>query len=359
MEDHPLLASSPYPRILADGRLVNGYSLSIATYCEKKCSDHACKEYGTDLQGLDARFFTCPHGFSVALARWGTGCIRVPGVLEISSNASTPRFRKNHKHRKIKSTEFQEWIANLRGMLPEYERQLGERVKESILALHDVKSLIGNILGTTEEWIFEHNGYNIDDKLENCPNRLRTIYHSCRILESLFQMTDIVANPAAATFGAPSPVAVHGVMFMLNKIFEAKAAKLGISIKLSGNSYNRPRAYKSFIIVPFVLMDNAVKYARRNSQITISVSDDRNRGVEVEVSSHGELVPSHQRKFIFDRGFRGNNAKTKGSGLGLFIAQEVARANGFSIQYQGNPSSGSITEGTNRFSFSVDGITQK
>ena len=71
-------------------------------------------------------------------------------------------------------------------------------------------------------------------------------------------------------------------------------------------------------------------------------------------TSYGYLVPEIERERIFQRGFRGSNVKAKGSGLGLYIAQLVAKANGFEITYKVKPT-GILgnNKGYNHFMFTI------
>ena len=74
-------------------------------------------------------------------------------------------------------------------------------------------------------------------------------------------------------------------------------------------------------------------------------------GVSVDVSSYGLLVPEDQVEAIFERGIRGSNVQATGSGLGLYVAQLVAKANGFWILYV--PERRGEDKGINHFKFQV------
>ena len=102
-----------------------------------------------------------------------------------------------------------------------------------------------------------------------------------------------------------------------------------------------------------MLIDNALKHSDRKSELVISVHDVVGGGVDVEFSSVGPFIPEAERESIFHRGVRGSNAREKGSGLGLNVAQTVAKANGFDIQYQTRPRRGASDWGYNVFHFRV------
>src|SRR5205823_5462301 len=104
-----------------------------------------------------------------------------------------------------------------------------------------------------------------------------------------------------------------------------------------------------------VLVDNAVKYAFANTEVFVTI-EDRGTRTSVEVTSQGYIVPPEDATRIFDKEFRSEGAKrlaSSGSGLGLYIAQTVAEANGFSIRYQSYPDENDDRIGENTFSFAV------
>jgi len=81
------------------------------------------------------------------------------------------------------------------------------------------------------------------------------------------------------------------------------------------------------------LADNAVKHNERNGNVTVTL---RRAGDEVHlgISNTGPGIASDQLPFVFDPFFRGTEAqraRREGCGLGLSIAQWIARAHGGSI----------------------------
>jgi two-component system sensor histidine kinase KdpD len=77
------------------------------------------------------------------------------------------------------------------------------------------------------------------------------------------------------------------------------------------------------------LLDNACKYSGPGSDITASI-DTVNEVIAVRVWNNGTPIPSCEQARIFDRFYRGVNARsqTPGSGLGLYVARKIALAHG-------------------------------
>jgi hypothetical protein len=350
---HPLTLISPFPQIHSDGTLIDGFQISQAKFCAGKCPDHVCRMYESSPLRPFIQYHTCPYGFTVAVAEIAGEIVRVSGVVETASSTASPAFKKQNKERKLKAPEFEQWVRAVQTQIPEYEKDLDERGKNAVAALHDIKSIIGTILKTSEEWIWEQPGESLSEKVERGPLQLKTIWNSCTILSSLLQFTDLVANPASASFGVPRANPIHKLVHLLLKAFEAKAGQRNVELSLVGYSYNQPRVYGSFLVLIVVLLDNAIKYAESASRVTIVVEDRPNGAVYLEIASVGEMVPADQRNRIFERRFRGRNARAEGTGHGLFIAQSVAKANGFTIAYTAEPRALGSSRGTNTFSFVI------
>ncbi len=77
------------------------------------------------------------------------------------------------------------------------------------------------------------------------------------------------------------------------------------------------------------LLENAVRYSPEGGEVRITI-DEAEAAVSIAVADEGPGVPESERPRIFEPFFRSGAARTdaSGSGLGLPIAREVARAHG-------------------------------
>jgi len=77
------------------------------------------------------------------------------------------------------------------------------------------------------------------------------------------------------------------------------------------------------------LLDNACKYSTPGSGITLRI-ERQGLEVAIRVASSGSPIPALERNHIFDRFYRGVEARrvTGGTGLGLYVARKIALAHG-------------------------------
>lgn len=81
------------------------------------------------------------------------------------------------------------------------------------------------------------------------------------------------------------------------------------------------------------LLDNAHKYSSRNDEICLSVLSDKTDMLCIEVSDHGMGISPALQSHVFDKYARGRHeADIRGSGLGLYLVNWIARFHGGSME---------------------------
>ena len=85
--------------------------------------------------------------------------------------------------------------------------------------------------------------------------------------------------------------------------------------------------------VLYNLVDNAVKFSRENTEITIETTE-KGETIFVSVRDNGIGIPKDDQKLIWDRFYKTDLSRgkdKKGTGLGLSIVREIIRAHGENI----------------------------
>jgi signal transduction histidine kinase len=92
------------------------------------------------------------------------------------------------------------------------------------------------------------------------------------------------------------------------------------------------------------LLENAVKYSTVNPVIHINNKTENDR-IIFEVKDNGVGIPTHEKSKVFNKFYRVGNEdtrSTKGTGLGLYIANQIIKAHSGSIQVLDNEPKGTI-----------------
>ncbi|MFY7840232.1 MAG: sensor histidine kinase [Lacibacter sp.] len=92
------------------------------------------------------------------------------------------------------------------------------------------------------------------------------------------------------------------------------------------------------------LIDNALKYAPKESPVYVDLMDD-NDGIQVKVSDEGAGVPDEEKQKIFEKFYRSGNENTrkaKGTGLGLYLTRKIITDHNGDIFVMDNTPHGSI-----------------
>lgn len=108
----------------------------------------------------------------------------------------------------------------------------------------------------------------------------------------------------------------------------------------------RAQAHQESVVeVLTILLDNAIKYSPRKSQIILE-SKQQGHGVELRVIDQGPGVPVEEQAKIFERFYRADTSRSKenvaGHGLGLSLAKRLAEQMHGHLSVESNGEKGSV-----------------
>jgi signal transduction histidine kinase len=88
------------------------------------------------------------------------------------------------------------------------------------------------------------------------------------------------------------------------------------------------------------LISNAVRHTSKGGSITLGV-EAVDGSVRFTVADTGTGIPKEYQERIFEKFFQVPDSGPKGTGLGLYIANEIVRAHGGEIGVESEPGKGS------------------
>jgi len=84
------------------------------------------------------------------------------------------------------------------------------------------------------------------------------------------------------------------------------------------------------------LVDNAVKYTPAGGSVTVRCWQDNGIAV-LQVEDDGPGIAAEERLRVLERFYRVRGTAGEGNGLGLAIAEEIARSHGSRLQLDAGP----------------------
>ena len=92
------------------------------------------------------------------------------------------------------------------------------------------------------------------------------------------------------------------------------------------------------------LLENAVKYSPEGAAVVVTAEHIGGK-FRIRVADLGQGIPDSEKQAVFDKFYRIGNEETRhttGTGLGLYIVQQVVRAHGGSVQVLDNQPRGTV-----------------
>lgn len=186
------------------------------------------------------------------------------------------------------------------------------------LLVHDLRALSNAIYNSALEaqtWVEKSNYTEVRKRLEN-------VIASQAMLKMRTDALDFVGNPASLI--QYSQIRPFRKIDKVIRCFKSSALFQRKVVNLSGSSFGTLRGPEIFELVPYVLLDNAIKYSPEMYPIEVSVYEDSY--FEFFVESYGPFIDRNEYDDIFRKGVRGRAAVSSGapgSGVGLSLVKKL------------------------------------
>ncbi len=167
--------------------------------------------------------------------------------------------------------------------------------------------------------------------------------HMIRTVNVLLEANKIEANRFVLN---KSMMSLEAVTEESVKHFKDYAQSSGVTIMYT-KSEGLPKILADTERIKMVvenLIDNALRYSRKGGKIFITITKESNHRLRWEIKDAGVGIPEKDKKFIFQKFFRSDNAsryQTSGSGLGLYIARALIKESGGDMQFTSKENEGS------------------
>jgi signal transduction histidine kinase len=162
-----------------------------------------------------------------------------------------------------------------------------------------------------------------------------------RIVEGLFTLS---MADAGQLHLLSEPLYINEVLEEACALVTSRARSRGISIVRNLDSEIPHIGDEAFLHQLFLIfLDNAIKYSPPGTRVHVT-AETRNEDIRVQFSDQGQGISRDHLPHIFERFYRASSnlgCEPNGGGLGLAIAQAIARAQGGAIECESEPGFGS------------------
>lgn len=315
--------------VYQDKEIKDGHFIHVLPFCQGHCVSKKCSAYYQSIENLEG-YHCCPYGLT--------------SYVDLETKTIFTGFRAKNIYSKEKSKLVQDEIKIYNPVMQ--QEQINELLSASIDFLkdnqsyeekraavesvsHEAKKLNAqikercDILLQGNPYLVEEND-NYDSDIAEIQTAIKTIYVSSSMVDSRFTMFNYEKNPEVLKSGGTFECVVYKKFHKIQKIFK-NYQKKNISINIIGESYAKINAFSSFELIPVLIVENAVKYAcSHDKSVKIQIDDDQQGQLTVVVMSYSPYCSADDISHIFEKGFRGKNAKkvsSDGSGIGLYFVK--------------------------------------
>ncbi len=218
------------------------------------------------------------------------------------------------------------YVKQLEADREDFLHMLSHDLKNPLTAIVGWKSLLERTaeLDSRGERYLRQIGVAVDRMLVMIEQLLYTVTdnESVSLMQKPFDFVELVKRVESDVAGA----ALHKV--------------IGITSEVTGELYDIEADENRLYHMMLNLVDNAIKYSPRETAVSIQVAYTPEQ-IMVRVLDEGPGIPEDDLGLLFQKYFRGNDAKGQpGSGLGLSAVKVIAVAHGGTISVENRPEGG-------------------
>lgn len=335
---------SPLPYITAEKNIFDGLVFKANKFCTS-CALRTCAEDGYSSKAIGTPQ-TCFKGSNYVYVRDSVG----QEVVWIGFLVPGRKYHADYK--KILPDGFELPPATLAKLVSNFgpEGDLSSaaieiRKRGESQALHDLTHLItalSSVLERREVKLAREASYITAGDIDILKDTVFSAHSILGAIKNQIELSDFIIAPETAEHKDPIDFDLYGLFDKNRHIYNmlARYGKKEISIRWSGERLpTARRTSETFALLPAILLQNAVKYSRPDSSISITFSAVRGK-LQICVESYGPIVPDQAELMIWNQGGKythPNDTKKGGSGFGLYLARKICELAGFQIRYEKTP----------------------
>lgn len=317
------------------GEITSGIDINVPKFCFDRCGKNSnCIEHYRKMESEQEGIFECPYGFSTCVFRIDDDnfiftCLKITG-----------RFDRKKLNPKIKDEqiEYREISENRLNTYVELYKEFYNNKKQYDVyrsfiedIFHDIRKFNRDIKYKNDS-IFRKSQES--KKFAAINDASKSIEAMCWFMSLRLNNHDLTYNMELMEKDVKSTYNIHKIIHKVKECMRDRANENGIKIRLlADREISNIKAYDCLELLPYLLLDNAIKYSLRESEIIIRIREDNNIQ-HVCFESIGPAVDIEEQDELFKKNFRGKHAReiVSGMGIGLYTAKRICDLNNIEIQ---------------------------
>lgn len=269
-----------------------------------------------------------------ALRNFPDHILSVSRVEEIRERYVSVQKQIDASFRREKEQAFEEY-RHSDAFKKDFLDALRPEMQKKLAFLHDYKQFVSRVKQHINVVLeTRYLGDDFDDKLRRANPSEAAIYWAAELMEEKLNTISFVLQPERLYATHHARVRLHGLVLKYLRIYNVAFAAKSIKPLVAGMSMGEIRCNPIAIgVIPHTLLDNALKYSPRGGRVFIQFREDTS-SIKLSVISSGPKIEESERSQIFEIFYRGQSAikaEGEGNGLGLYLAQSIAKQMGTEI----------------------------
>ena len=304
---------------------------NLNNFCKNKINCEKCNNFYKHIFNSEDGLYECPYNFNcIKKNNKIYNCLLIKGKY----NFSKVKMKKDNKQEIFDENK----IYNLIEIEQDNERNLldNNNISDNISDfLHDI---------TKVNKLIERYSKNISTDSLNKKDKAKreSIIHLSDFIMKRIDLYRYVSNPEIIKIGRKRERDAYKLWDIYRYIFNEIGYESNIKINMKicningveeQNNGTKFKANDSITALPFLLIDNAIKYSTEGSDVNIIFYQTNEYLKKIEICSYPSYVINEKTTNFFERGYRAlnNTSKSSGSGLGLSIVKQICDFNDIDI----------------------------
>lgn len=302
-----------------NSRVIDGTFLNASTLCHK-AKNRTCIKHYEKIKNIKG-FHICPAG----LTTYSNGesepslysSVKVHGFYDVTKTKKIQDYLPT-----IPPQVFLSSINKSRSLL---SAPIRERESDSDMvdfSIHEVRRFNGEIKRISEELLLKK-----DSDVNYVQKRVKSIFASSSLISVRLNAFDLEENPEVITSQSKFNSGVFKKFQKASHCLDIYARDRGVKIMpFIGTSHMTIDMYQIFDLIPFVILENAIKYSPKDQNVSVQFEEINQNSLTVSVSSIGPYNTNEEIERIFKKKSRGAQAELldgTGGGYGLYFAKMI------------------------------------